>query len=472
MNKNYNNQKFNTGNSHKKNLERLLSERDAIFNRDTDDNNEFTGEITGDVMKIDSSERGLPMRSQYTFKKELADDNNFDFELFKNRPVKSNVKYYDPSMNSNIDVIGADIMTSMTKLSSQIDPASICSDNIGNLNNDIFHYLFKFMNNNIYTVNGIGLYNMFASLYLSSDNISEIELKKFFNFPKKETLHNGLNAINNNLYKISKMMNMQNFMLIGNDVPYDSEYYNNIKKFCTLIRIDISKPTQEANKINMLINKINGEELRHVVNADNIDNLQMMFIMTSIIKPIWMYKFDDIKVAIFNGTVDDRKEYFLHSVNKTFGYYEDNSFQLLEIKCAGEDLYMGILLHKDGLIIDINNTKLNFFITNMKELKLDEVFIPTFKQELKLRYNSCLKNMGLHSVFTKITSKSLFPEGIVLQDIVQNVKIYIENNGNSLSDTCEIKKYKSNRSFIANTPFIYYFRLVKTNTIIMIGSYQ
>jgi hypothetical protein len=172
-------------NNHSKNLGRLLMERDGdMFGKDSRMVDNKCGEITGNEYNEHAIDRGLPMRSQYTFKKPVYDGNeHLDFNLFDENPSKLNVKHFDPSENNEIDY--SDIATSMMKLSSQVSPQVICSEGIDKLNNNLFYYLFDMVKGNTYTVNGIGLYNLFASLYLLSDGATEIELKKFFDFPKK-----------------------------------------------------------------------------------------------------------------------------------------------------------------------------------------------------------------------------------------------------------------------------------------------
>lgn len=460
--------KFEMSN-HERNLNRLFMERE-FGDEDKDiDNKKKIGEITGNEYSEHELERGLPLRSQFTVKKQLYDANeHLDFNLFDDNPTKLNVKYDDYKSLNNIQF--ADVNTSMSKISTQINPIEICSNGIDKINDNLFNYLFNLVFGNTYTINGIGIYNLFASLYLLSNGITEIELKKIFDFPKKDILYKGLRKINSNIEKITDMINIKNFMIIGNDVPYNPNYYDNIKEFCILMRANINFPENEAQKINKLIKKLIGNEIRNPINVKNIEGLQLMFLATAVIHPIWAIPFNKTIEGIFSKFSGDIKTYYLHGIGKLYGYFEDNEYQLLEIKCARNELMMGILLNKEKFKPNIDDKKLHFYISHIKEVVLDEVKIPIFKQELKLRFVNSLKNMGLNGVFIKIIAKELFPEGIILQDVVQNVKIIIDD---SYIESYQMTKgYISNRKFIANKPFIYYFRLSKTNTFLFIGSYQ
>ena len=470
--------------NHNKNLDRLYMERDFTLNAKTkkfinsdndsigsnmydDEKSIGKGEITGNKYDktVDTDNRGLPMRSQYNIRKPVYDENeHLDFNLFDEKPSKLKVKSFDPlSGNSNSGF--AEIKTSMKNISSQLNPVTICSNTIEKLTNELFYTLYDLMNKN-YIINGLGLYELFASLYLSSGGMTEVELKKYFDFPEKEVLYKGLSKIYLGLTDIEHMINIKNFMIIDNDVPHDVEYINIIKYFCTLIAININNCEKEAIKINTLVNNIMRCEMRKIVTSENLNDLQLMFLTVATIHPVWKYPFDKITTEYFNKT----KINYLHGINRTYGYFEDNENQLIEILCENNLMSMGILLSRGENISDIDETKMHFYITHMKECVMDEVLIPMFQVDTKIRYNSVLKQTGLKSPFIKVVSPKLFPENVILHDIIQNVKIII-NNDNCGTKSENKNVYKTSRRFIVNKKFIYYFRLIATNTIILIGIY-
>jgi serine protease inhibitor len=468
--------------NHNKNLERLFLERDFTLgqkNREFDDTNSMgsngydnltdVGEITGGDYEKDIDNRGLPMRSQYNIRKKIYDDNeHLDFNIFDDRPSKLKVKSFDPTVGNSTSGF-ADIKSSMKNISSQLNPLSICSSNINKLNNDLFYTLYDMMKKN-YLISGIGLTELFSSLYLSSAGMTDNELKKFFDFPDKEVLYKGLSNIYLNLTDVQHMINIKNFMIIGNDVPYDPEYTKIIKYFCYTLVANI-EDSDESKKINMIINKIMKCEMRNIITPENLFDLQLMFLSVATIHPIWKYPFDQIATDFFFRKNNKIKINYLHAINRSYGYFEDNEHQLLEILCENNLLSMGILLNKGNEISDIDDTTIQFFITHMKDCIIDEVLIPTFTQDTKIRFTNTFKQMGLQTVFIKLISPKLFPEGGVLQDIIQNIKITIDNSHSGAKHQ-NTKQYKTSRKFIANKEFIYYFRLLKTNTILLMGVYK
>lgn len=458
--------KFNSNN---RQMDRLFAEREIFSTKHTTIPNKNLGEIPD--IDEENQIRGLPIRSQHLIKKTIHDENkHLDFDIADTRPSNLQISSYDPQNSSgSLDTGFADIHTSMVKMSSQINPISVCSSQIDDTTINFFKYLINLFESNDYAINGIGLINLFGTLYLSSDGITELELKKFFGFTKKDIVYKGLSIISDELDKLENMINIKNFYIVGKGVPYDQHYYDNIRKFCVLIKTNDDK--NDTNKINMIIKKLLNVKMKTSIVPENLENLQLMFLTTGIFHPIWEYAFDNIAHGIFTTAYDMKyKIDYLHSVGKSFGYFEDSNNQLLEIKCVGGRLNIGFILCENVLQFDMDNIKLQHMITNMKELVMDEIKIPMFTQDSKIRYNNTLKNLGLKSTFINIISPKFFPEGVVLQDVVQNIKIIIDNTSAS-TERKKNKTYSSSRKFILNKSFIYYFRLVKTNTILLMGMY-
>lgn len=470
---------------HDMNLQRLLMERGNFFGADSKNdfdtdrngrpvtkkqNNKF-GEITGGDFDDDINLRGLPVRSQYTTRKSQYDkenDRNINFDLFDDKPSNLNVGYYDSAGDGVAGFCG--INESTSKLSSQVHPVNIVSEKIDRINNNLLYELFEIMRQSTYMINGLGIFNLFASLYLASDGITEVDLQKFFNFSRKDVLHEGMLITNKRLNNLSGIVDIKNFMFVGNDIPHNAKFLNTLKPFCTFVKLNIDDPINESAKVNMMIKKIFNVNIRNPLTPENVDQLQLMFLSVAVISPIWAQPWDAIVNGIFQGSTDDKEVQYMKAINKSFGFFEDEKHQLIEAKCFGDELAMGFLKYKYEFIPDVNDNDLHSMIQHMKNSMLSEVVIPSFKQDLKLRLNNTLKNMGLQSPFMKVTAQRLFPENVVLQDVMQNIRIVVDNSYKSSRNN--YNGYKTNAKVILNTPFIFYFRLLKTNAIIMMGVFQ
>jgi len=480
--------------NHQLNMNRINIERDGFFNQDTrgsyENGDEFrrmperkrdnrvmskrekTGEITGEIINDDyqNYDQGMPIRSQYNIKKPLHDSNMYtDFDIFNKQKNTSDFKVssFDPGSSGTTGY--ADVMVSMTKLSNQVQPAEICSNGVEKIGFNLFNNLFGSLQKSNFITNGYGLYSLFSSLYLASTGTTEIELKNYFDFPKKEYIYKGLYKVIDETNAINKMFNSRNIIIIGNDVPYNMHYCDNIRDLGIIFRVNISKPDTEADRVNKLIKKLMGHDMRRTVISENIIDLQVMFANLLVIRPIWHVAFDKVVKGSFYTHDGKRDANYMYGVGKSFGYYEDNLIQLVEVKCLKQSSSMGIILAKNDDEFDFDETKIKFYISHLKDVVLDEIKIPTFKQDLKMRYNSILKVTGLNTVFTKIVAPDFFPETAVLHDVVQNVSIVVDN---IYGQQHELNRgYRTSRKFLATKPFIYYFRLTDTNTILLVGSY-
>lgn len=470
--------------SHKRDMNLIDMERDGImFNINSLSNNMMNidgldeldinlnpnvdvGEITGSLLDDNTLDRGLPMRSQFSIKKPIYDSNeHLDFNLYNSKYKKTNMNI-KPINDDDKDINNySDIKNSTLKFSTQINPLYMCSNNIEQLGSKLYEYIHNTYHNNNFSINSIGLYMLFSSLYLSSTSITEIELKKFFNFPKIDNLTKSINNIVREMDNFDKTdLSYQNLMIISNDIPYNPKYYeDNLKHLFLMIRINIDETYSEAYKINKLMKKLLGYNMRNFVTPDSLDNLQLMLLSSIVINPTFDMAFDNIQENIFNYDRETRFPIiYLQYNNKPFGYYETKNQKILEVMCCNNKLLLGFVLGDH----DISQS-----IHHISKTMLDEVLIPTFTDETKLRFNNSLKELGLNSVFVQMTSK-LFPEKIVMHDVIQNVKVIINNKSNNISINENKHTYKTNRKFILNRPFKYYFRIPKTNTIILSGCYQ
>jgi serine protease inhibitor len=450
----------------------MFPSRSSRSYRGSKNNLDNLGEITGEEIYDDyeNYDQGMPLRAQYSVKKPSHDSNMYvDFNIFdKGRKAPlANVSYYDPSSSAPSGF--ADISTSMTKMSNQLEPLSVCSTGVESLCLHLYDMFSNTMHGNSFVINSIGLYGLFASLYIASDGVTEQELVQYFNFPTHNYIFNGLLPLIDECNTIEKMLNIKNIIIIGNTVPYSPHYADEIRDMCILFRVNIKNQVTEADRVNTLVKKLMGITMRRSVVAEHIDKLQLMLLNLCVIRPIWNTPFDKVVKNSFYGLNGKRQENFLYSVGKSCGYYEDSTFQMIELKCHKNKMSMGIFLSKGDDDIKVDDSKLKFYVSHLKDVVLDEVKIPMFRHDIKTRLTDALQSTGLHSVFVKLVMPEFLPEHGTLHDVVQNTTIIIDNNASSTSENN--RGYQTSRKFIANRQFTYYFRLAMSNTIIVMGSY-
>lgn len=438
------------------------------------------GEITGDHIKSKEYGKGMPIRSSYNSKKPIYDANQYlDFNIYNKKPEQKKLGYNESGNYTSFAEVGS----SMISMTQQANPDNIVKNHIEFLGTRIFDYISKSFPDNNIAFASIGLYSLFSFLYLAGDDITQNELQKFFNFPKKNILKVSIEKLNNTIDSISKSSNhkhpsfiIKNFIILGDNIPYDPDYIQNNSNHYIFARTNISNPSKEAKKLSMIINKIMNTEMRNPVKSSNIENLQLMFMTVASFKPLWITPFDRKMKGIFYGYDGDMQQQYLISHGKTYQYFEDNEWQILELGCgnlakndSGYTLAFGIVLPKNTNK-NLSNEKIKFCLEHAKMTTLEEVRIPCFTHNLKFRYNTVLKKLGLNTVFNQIISRQLFMNGRpMLHDVIQNIKITIDDY--SSHNKASSRGVISLSRFIANKPFQYYFRLCDDNVIILNGMY-
>lgn len=149
------------------------------------------GEITGENLhRLEKHDMGMPLRNGYSIRKMDHDPNEFrSFDV--HNPVSDMKKLGTINDSHNYSTIE----NSMDVLSSQLKPENIISNEITKI--ALINYL-SFRNgysSGQIAINAIGLFTIFTYLYIASDYETEIELKKYFNFPEKKILVSGLSKI-------------------------------------------------------------------------------------------------------------------------------------------------------------------------------------------------------------------------------------------------------------------------------------
>lgn len=465
----------NSEEMHKKAVDRLSVERQfgkSSYDEKSDNNSQYSqvGEITGNRQNGNDMDRGMPMRAQYSIKKSSYDENKYiDFNLLsqksENKAKSKKIQYNE----SNNYCSFADVNASATTLTTQIDPLYIVNNSIDKLGNSLNEYFQSVLPNKNYLVNTIGLYTLFGSLYLASENVTQNEVGKFFNYPQKDMLHKILNKIFATLDNDTEIINIKNFMIVDKKIPYNPGFVEVIKPFCIFSQVNIDDPVKESHKLNYIIDNILQSKMRNTTVASNLDKLQLMFMTVATIHPIWTFSFEKVVKSNFSGATQDRQGDFLLSFSRSYLYCEDNDNQMIEFKCGRRgEIGFGIILPKKSQKM-VTNENIRMYITHAKQTIIDEIKIPVFSQNLKLRYNNTLKKLGLNSVFLQVFAEDLFPQKVQLHDVIQNVKIIVDNS--SFGSKENNRGERSMIRFVANKPFTYYVRLAPTDTIILNGCY-
>jgi serine protease inhibitor len=462
-------------NTHEMNINRLSLERNQLFSNDSKYNpssnkgtSKHIGEITGDPFNKDNLEQGMPIRSMYQSRKtrENTEQARLDFDLYDDdQPEQElNVNYYDPSGASKIDF--ADVGTTGSQFMSKqtVDPVTVVSSSNNDYGLFMSGIMHKYMNDE-YCISNYLLMSSFAALYVASKGNTELELKQYFDFIDKTNLYKGLVEINNYVEK-SQIIKQKNIILADKELPINADFYNYIKPLVNIFKIDTKNYKYEAMKLGAYLKSLYNDEVSNI-SENLLKNTVITILNTCLIKPIWTIQFANMGPSSFYGK--SVKQINMMSCNgKSANYMEDSVNQVLELIMADGLTAMGIVLPKSNVFPTLTTRQYDVYISNMKPTVLESITIPIFKHTMKIRLSSLLKKSGLENVFVRADFPELIPDTANITDVVQNISFVmstqcVKNDRANGPDT--------NISFEANHSFIYYVRNIKTNMVLLIGTY-
>jgi hypothetical protein len=462
--------------NHIYNIDRIIMERDA-FNIDSHIDNENntiknessslsyrkdkrSGEITGESYEKNGFDKGMPIRSHYNIKKSAHDENkHLDFSIYDSDSEKEfNVNYHDPAGDKGVY---SDLKNSIQTMSSQIKTKTICGKGIENIGFFLLENMLQVMTSS-FIISGYGIYSIFGSLYTASKGNTEIELKNYFNYPKKNILYDGLLEIRDNIDDSSNFMKHYNMIIFNSDITYNSKYLQFLETITDSKPVNILKAIHESDIINNYTNKKIGKNMKTIILPDNLKNMDIILLNTAYLSPTWNTTFDEIKIGLFNNSI---KQQYMQSIAKKFMYFKNSSTTLLELTSIDNKICTGFLLTDDT--IDENNT--HHWIKNLKPTLLDEVLIPIFKLSTKIRYTNILKKTDLQNVFRDLNVPDMFTDECSISDVIQNIEFIVTNK--CIKERERNTTYRSNKKFILDRSFVFYVRHLKSNTILFTGAY-
>jgi serine protease inhibitor len=462
-------------------VNKRIMERNDVFNsnatRGRKNDTNALGEITGDdIHKTDVFEHGMPVRGSFSLKRnsntDLEDSFNrhLDFNIFDEdtKPVDLNLSCYDPKGSSMFNFTDTQV-----EIVNKTDPI----DQMGHVINDFNWFMYenmRMLSSNPTFYNIFGLMSLMGAIYYASKGATSIELKNYFNFPDRDNMFDGIDSIKTYISK-SECFDMKNIILINNRHNVNKEYVKYIDNIAECYKIDVLNPVEESNKINSWLNKLFSNTPGVIMNVNHIEKLDVTLLNTGLLRTVWKQSFDRILLDKFRGNNSDRTVSMMIASNKTYDYYEDPEIQAIEFQMFDNVINMGIILPKNlnKIVPNISLKQYETIVKNLKPSLINQVAIPKFKQQCKLRVNSIFQKSGLKTVFEQTNSPELIVEPFKITDIIQNFTIIVDetHTDSKSSPSSNGVPLRGNIKFIANKPFIYYFKCATTNTIIITGTY-
>lgn len=438
---------------------------DDNFNNFANINNNNSNITDFNFDNFKNANRGMPIRGQNISHKRFNRDHFEETPEFiiKNTNNKSN--NINPYSKDTKFSIFSDINENFN-LSSSLENDNVAIQSI----NDFSLFLLKNLNNVLtspFVINTFDIYSAFSSIYLGSRGNTEIELKNYFNFPKKDVLQDGLNKI----IKLFKETTFKtgNCLLFNDNLTFNPDFYKLINNISKLRKINLNNIPSEVNNINNIVNAITEHNMKKSISNSNLENLNILLLTLGYFKPTIIINSTDkpqITKNIFNSKFYNNITVDYVCINNVMtGFIENNNFKIVEFALDDAKTMLGIVSPK----ININQITEKDIINSLDKFKVvyfNSITFPLFAIQTKLRFRNIFKKTDLKTVFEDINCPDLFKDISKIDDVLQNVEI------NIFPEFKNIKldsKNKNNKNLVIDNSFIFYIRLREKLCLLSLG---
>lgn len=354
------------------------------------------------------------------------------------------------------------------------------NNNISNSisNNNFVQKLFDIMERDcIFSLFNIS--SLLALIQLGSSEITLTELTKILNKQYTITeLSDLIDMFNNPFIKTV------NIILVNQNYPIKLEYLKMINELALISNENFSDSISVSKKTNQLIEKYTNSLIKRAISPNDInENFPLILISIIYFKANWKESFDpaDTSEKVFYNQNGETKVDMMKITN-SFSYFEDTSYQVLNMLYENDDYAMTFILSKSDFYLDNKIPIDEFMNIDWNSLRKEEVtvYLPKFTHRKRIDLTNPLQLIGLNNLFNCNAKLDKIADNIYITKIIHEAVVVIDEKGTEASALMNIGMAKSSfggyfgkeRIFNANHPFAYYISHIPSKTILFIGEYH
>jgi len=299
-----------------------------------------------------------------------------------------------------------------------------------NANNQFAFDLYSELNKNGQENIFYSPYSISAALamtYEGAKGKTAEEMKSIFHFPEDNILRPNFAAMYNSINKGNKAYQLStgNALWVQQDYPFLQDYLTTVEKYYggKAANLDFIKETEKSRQtINSFIEEQTNNKIKDLIPEEVLSPLTRLVLTNAIyFKGTWEWEFDkgDTRNQDFKITPENIVQVpmmFMEPDKAMLNYADLEKLQILELPYKGDEISMLILLPKQGedydfetgeVItsdytledIELNSEKLKELKSQMKETKLDSIYLPKFEFDTKYFMADTLSKMGMPTAF-------------------------------------------------------------------------
>jgi len=368
---------------------------------------------------------------------------------------------------------------------------------------DLYSELSKNENGNLF----YSPYSVSAALAMTYEGASgqtADEMKSVFYFPENNVLRPNFAAIYNNINQGNSQYELRtgNALWVQQDFNLLQDYSSTVEKYYSgkAANVDFVTETEKSRQtINSFIEEQTNNKIKDLI-PDGLLSSMTRLVLTNAIyfKGTWEWEFDksDTSDQDFKTTPTNTvKTPMMHMEpdKARFNYADLEKLQIIELPYKGEEVSMLILLPKQGETynpftddvinleytlddIELSSEKLNEYKSQMRETKLDSIYMPKFEFDTKYLMKDTLISLGMPTAFSPNEadfSKMTGSRELYIDSVIHQAYVKVDEKGTeAAAATAVVMSFRSagpGNSFKADHPFIFIIQEKKTGNILFIG---
>ena len=252
-----------------------------------------------------------------------------------------------------------------------------------------------------------------------------------------------------------------------------------------MVLLNFAQAEPARQEINLWVANQTNDKIKNLIPSGAIDALTRLVLTNAVyFKGNWVKQFDvkNTQNQDFTVSAERKVKTPLMQQKAAFGYAEEETFQMLEMPYAGQELSMVVLLPKEmnglpELEKAITVEKLASLLSKLQNRKVI-AFIPKFKMETSFGLKPTLEKLGMKRAFSGEADFSGISgqKDLCISAVIHKAYVDVNEEGTeAAAATAVVMRFMAVRRpdptpiFRADHPFLFLIRDTKAGNILFMG---
>lgn len=257
--------------------------------------------------------------------------------------------------------------------------------------------------------------------------------------------------------------------------------YGDGLRFLNMMGVTPRDREEVSRQINAWTRHATRQAIQQVIDANQIDNTTSLLLTSAIYyNAAWKHPFSRVRTEYgsFKNLNGQTKSVRMMDQENDFRHYAGSDFDAVDIRYAGEELSMLIILPHDGRFRQVQARLgadlLQQVLTDMGGEKNIRLFMPHWQTSSATDMTGVLRHLGLTDLFTTGVADLSGINGarnLTLGQLTHHAAITVNEEGTKAAAASAARNIGSldQPLFQMNRPFLYIIRDVPTETILFMG---